>query len=123
MPLRVGGQRWERPCLYCDRKILALGLCRMHWQRWYKRIPMEGPFRHATGWIDSHGYRWLSIDGVEVLEHRHLMEQHLGRKLSTDETIHHKNEIKTDNRLENLEVLWRPAHTRHHRRKALAKCA
>lgn len=57
------------------------------------------------GFIHHSGYRIIHVNGKKIAEHRYVMEQVLGRTLRPDETIHHVNGQRTDNRRENLE-LW-----------------
>lgn len=59
----------------------------------------------GKGGINAQGYRVVYVKGGRVLEHRLIMERHLGRPLLGHESVHHKNGDRLDNRLGNLE-LW-----------------
>jgi hypothetical protein len=51
------------------------------------------------------GYIWITVPGKgRIAEHRHLAEIALGRRLKQNETVHHINLLKHDNRHENLLV-------------------
>jgi hypothetical protein len=74
-------------------------------------IPRRGPYgsnwkggrtTHTKGYVQvltNEGYR---------MAHALVMEEHLGRRLLPGENVHHKNGVRDDNRIENLELWTKP---------------
>lgn len=55
----------------------------------------------------------VNKDGY-VMEHILVMEEAIGRYLTKDEVVHHKNHKRNDNRLENLELMTFKDHAKLH---------
>lgn len=49
-----------------------------------------------------------------ILRSRFVMEKKLGRRLDSSEEVHHINGDPLDDRIENLRVMTKGEHTRHH---------
>jgi len=63
----------------------------------------------------SYDYIKLKLpDGTLIDEHRYIIQEHLGRKLERWEVVHHKDENKRNNDLDNLELKLLSDHSREH---------
>lgn len=84
--------------------------CDMHYSR-VRRTGEPGPpepqYIRGEGSIHT-GYRIMRINGKSIPQHRLIVEESLGRSLWPYENVHHKNGLRADNRLENLEIWIKP---------------
>lgn len=91
----------------CEKPYRTNGYCNAHNLRANAGLPLDPPIRakapHGSGYTAPNGYRYIYVDGKRVLEHRHVMEQALGRPLLPDESVHHKGP-RDDNRPHKLEL-------------------
>lgn len=93
----------------CTRKLRAAGYCGSHYNTALagKTPVYTGRAPKGSGSVGTNGYRRIVRHGHPnasqpsglIDEHRWIMAESLGRALFEGETVHHKNGVKTDNRL------------------------
>lgn len=59
-------------------------------------------------------YKTIQINKKQLRLHRYVMECFLGRKLNSNEIVHHKDGNKLNNDINNLELLTRAEHIKKH---------
>lgn len=74
------------------------------------------PIKQKKGCITKTGYRVYSVGrNNRILEHRAVMQEHLGRKLDSREVVHHIDENRLNNAIDNLMVMSLTEHINLHR--------
>lgn len=82
---------------YCDRTCAGIGRKGENHPMW------NGGRRIVNGYVQVYSPDHPNADqSGYMLEHRLVMERHLGRLLTEEEVVHHENEKPADNRIENL---------------------
>lgn len=83
----------------------------------YKR-PLDRQHNGKPAVLDNNGYVRIYEPGHPaatrsgwIFEHRHIVEQALGRALANAEHVHHLNHVRDDNRPENLQLLSHSEHS------------
>lgn len=105
----------------CSKPCRCKNMCLGHWRQWWK---YGDPLlkKHAAGGSghDHNGYRRRTHNGRRMMEHVIAWEETYG-PVPTGFSIHHINENKSDNRLENLMCMKIGAHMSLHMKDRLRK--
>ena len=83
-------------------------------------MPLEREQQDRTRYVMVASNHPKSING-KYYEHIIVVEKNLNRNLHDWETVHHINEIKNDNRIENLFVCSRQQHDKAHGMKTVSQ--
>jgi len=118
MPIRMNFGNWTNfvkeagyeprvPEISIQARLNTIKAHRGHRSTAWKGGRIKDKFGYVLLWKPEHPNAKI---GGYIHEHRFIMSEYLGRPLESYEFIHHKNGIRDDNRLENLELLTKNVH-------------
>lgn len=103
----------RRKC--CSRQCANSKICSEENKRKKSEANKKWSQLHPRVIISKGKYKTIQINKKGYQEHRYIMEQFLKRKLENNEIVHHKNNNKEDNRIENLQLMTKNEHSKYHR--------
>lgn len=122
--LDCGKERWVRllkgdkpeshRCQKCENKRPRLHRRRENSHTWKggRRVTKKG---YVLILLEREDFFYPMVGkGRYIREHRLVMAKYLGRNLHSWEVVHHKNGVKDDNRIKNLELSTNGSHMRQH---------
>jgi len=93
-------------------RIKNTNFCCVKCRREYQKL---NPRKSKGYWFEN-GYKVIYIgNGKGKKEHIIIMEKYIGRKLKQNECVHHINQNKLDNKIDNLELTTISNHAKIHR--------
>jgi hypothetical protein len=91
---------------FCSKACANRATARNRTSTRYRRLTTRG---YVELWKPGHP---MANKAGYLMEHRLVMAEHIGRMLEPGEVVHHLNNVRTDNRIENLELLAKVDHDR-----------
>ena len=114
----LADRRIKKVCPFCGKEFYSpkkrqRAYCSAECRKQAKPKPWNMRGEKGDRFLSRHGYIYIHVpdhpsvrhkEDKRVYEHRLVMEKHLGRFLEPSELVRHKNRIRSDNRIENLEL-------------------
>lgn len=101
---------------YCSKECGRIGIAITNH---YSRKGVNSPNWNGGRHINKHGYVMVHDEnggkyrkGSYVIEHRKVMENHIGRELLFSEIVHHIDGNRKNNDIENLKLMTRKEHVK-----------
>ena len=101
--------KWTGLCNSCFWRALGIAQRGIKSPQWKGELSLRQGYKVIHLQPDDFFFPMCKKDGL-VFEHRLVMARSLGRNLHRWEIVHHKNGIKTDNQIENLQLVTDDRH-------------